>query len=64
MTKVHHVPDWAWDRYYMVIRFMGGEWYFFDAWEESEKEYARIQCWEAHCEMRRVADCEMGRKLP
>ena len=61
MTKVNNVPAWAWEKYYMVIRFCDGEWWFYDAWNEGEGNDAMTQAWEIDGEIRRVDACEKGR---
>jgi hypothetical protein len=59
MTKVNNVAAWAWEKTYMVIRYVDGEWWFYDAWDDGEK--AMTQAWEVDGELRRVENCEVGR---
>lgn len=61
MTKVNNVPQFAWKKYYMVIRFVDGEWWFYDAWNEERGDDAMNQAWEISGEIRHVSNCEKGR---
>lgn len=61
MTKVNNVAAWAWNKYYMVIRYVDGEWWFYDAWEQDHGDDAMAQAWEVDGEIRRVTSCEKGR---
>lgn len=61
MTKVNNVPAWAWEKYYLVVRYVDGEWWFYDAWNENEGRDAMTQCWEIDGELRKVENCETGR---
>lgn len=60
MTKVNNVAPWAWDKYYLVIRYVDGEWWFYDAWDEDKGDNAMRQAWEVDGELRRVATCQKG----
>lgn len=59
--KINNVPDWAWRKYYMTVRYCDGEWWFYDAWDEDKGEDAMRQCWEEDLELREVDHCEVGR---
>lgn len=60
MTKVNNVPAWAWEKYYMVVRYVDGEWWFYDAWERDHSDDAMAQAWEIDGEVRRVSSCQVG----
>ena len=60
MMKVNNVPAWAWSKYYMVIRYCDGAWWFYDAWTADRGEDAMTQAQEIDGELRRVSSCEAG----
>lgn len=60
MTKVKNVPAWAWEKYYLVVRYVDGAWWFYDAWNEDEGHDAMSQAWEIDGELRRVDNCVEG----
>lgn len=60
MTKVNNVPAWAWQKYYIVARYVDGEWWFYDAWERNHGADAMAQAWEIDGEIHRVSSCQVG----
>ena len=60
MTKIKNVPTWAWKKYYFVARYVDGEWWFYDAWNENESRDAMTQAWEIDGEVLRADRCVEG----
>ena len=61
MTKVNNVAAWAWNKYYMVVREVDGEWWFYDAWEYGHGADAMAQAWEIDGDILYVENCESQR---
>ena len=60
MTKINNVPAGAWQKYYIVARYVDGEWWFYDAWERNHGADAMAQAWEIDGEIHRVSSCQVG----
>lgn len=35
--KIYNLPEWAWERRFIVFRLVEGDAWFFDAWDAYEK---------------------------
>ena len=60
MAKVHNVPAYAWNNYYMVVNVVDGEYWYYSCWTNDHGEEAMRQCWEIGGELLRVNECEDG----